>query len=262
MASGTHLEWRVGLWRLGFGYCSFVQVERRLEEALQWVEFGFGSVVVRFWRRFLLRGTMEGRGGFVGNEGFAVFILGLFWRLGKEEGLLWVWGLLAMEQLLWALIFLKAFAFLRHCQSFSWFVLGFQNFLIHLLFLLFFNHNCFLWFLNMCKRLFNYLCFGKSLSLLDSSYFSLIDHSLSLLLNLRLKLFLILNGWVRRAEVMMLVEGHKIAFFCWLFFEFVLLVALILCEVRRNDDVLALLFVMDVVESVTASVGGSLSVFL
>ena len=43
---------------------------------------------------------MEGRGGFVGNEGFAVFILGLLWRLGKEEGLLWVWGLLAMEQLL------------------------------------------------------------------------------------------------------------------------------------------------------------------
>lgn len=65
-----------------------------------------------------------------------------------------------------------------------------------------------------------------------------------------------------RAEIVVLVERNKIAFFCRFFFEFILLVILIFSEIWRYDNVLALFLVVDVVESIAASVGRSFSVFL
>lgn len=61
---------------------------------------------------------------------------------------------------------------------------------------------------------------------------------------------------------MVLVESNKIAFFCWFFFEFLFLIILALCEIWRNDNILALFLVMNVVESIATSVGRSLSIFL
>lgn len=60
----------------------------------------------------------------------------------------------------------------------------------------------------------------------------------------------------------MLVEGNKIAFFCRFLFEFIFLVVLILCEIWRDDNILALFLVVNVVKSIAASVGRSFSVFL
>lgn len=112
----------------------------------------------------------------------------------------------------------------------------------------------------MRKWLLKDIYLWNSLSFLDSSHFSLINHRFSLLLNLRLELFLVLNCWVSGAEVMMLVERHKIAFFCWFFLEFIFLVALVLCEIMRDDNVLSLLLMMDVIIGVSASVGRSFRV--